>query len=159
MESLKLDLYIEEITPARIPISIWEDWFKIWLESLGDYLPEASGYELSLRLTDDAEIHGLNRDYRQKDQPTDVLAFAALEVDFPLPQTTFEPLYLGDLVISVATATRQAQEQNHSLTRELAWLAAHGLLHLLGWDHPDDESLGLMLAQQEELLQKIDIIA
>lgn len=154
-----VEIHIEELTPSEISINTWEDWFQKWLDHLSSYLPEASSYELSLRLTNDAEIQTLNADYRHKDQPTDVLAFAALEVDFPNPNAPFEPLYLGDLVISVDTATRQAEQQNQSLTRELAWLAAHGLLHLLGWDHPDDESLSLMLAEQENLLQQIDIIA
>jgi probable rRNA maturation factor len=63
-----------------------------------------------------------------------------------------EPIYLGDLVISVPTAIAQAQEYGRSLPHELAWLAAHGLLHLLGWDHPDQASLANMLNQQERLL-------
>jgi probable rRNA maturation factor len=67
------------------------------------------------------------------------------------------PLYLGDVVISVDTAHRQAQQQGHSLKTELAWLATHGLLHLLGWDHPDEESLMEMLNQQETLLQIVNL--
>jgi probable rRNA maturation factor len=63
-----------------------------------------------------------------------------------------EPLELGDIVISVETAARQAPEHGHSLERELLFLASHGLLHLLGWDHPDEASLAAMLAQQEQLL-------
>lgn len=63
-----------------------------------------------------------------------------------------EPLELGDIVISVQTAARQAPEHGHSLERELLFLASHGLLHLLGWDHPDDASLAAMLARQQQLL-------
>lgn len=154
-----VEIHIEELTPVGVSVNTWKNWFQRWFNYLYSHLPEASSYELSLRLTTDAEIQTLNANYRQKDQPTDVLAFAALEVDFPNPNAKFEPLYLGDLVISVDTATKQAEQQKHTLTRELAWLAAHGLLHLLGWDHPDDESLEEMLAQQENLLQLIDIIA
>jgi probable rRNA maturation factor len=62
------------------------------------------------------------------------------------------PLELGDIVISVQTAARQAPEHGHSLERELLFLASHGLLHLLGWDHPDDTSLAAMLSRQEQLL-------
>ena len=62
------------------------------------------------------------------------------------------PLELGDIVISVETAARQASEHGHSLVQELQFLASHGLLHLLGWDHPDDASLAAMLARQEALL-------
>jgi probable rRNA maturation factor len=143
------------------PISTktWESWFYQWLETLQLDIPSAKAYELTLRLTDDTEIQALNTQYRHKNQPTDVLAFAALEVDSPqLPpqiQLTM-PLYLGDVVISVDTAYRQAQQQGHSLKTELAWLASHGLLHLLGWDHPDEESLIEMLNQQEILLKIVD---
>jgi probable rRNA maturation factor len=136
--------------------SIWESWLGKWLEILQPDLPLAAAYELTLRLTDDTEIQALNAQYRHKNQPTDVLAFAALEVDSPQLPAQIQlsmPLYLGDVVISVETAHRQAQQQGHSLQTELAWLASHGLLHLLGWDHPDEESLLEMLARQTTLLQ------
>lgn len=120
-------------------------------------IPKANAYELSLRLTNDLEIQTLNAQYRHQDRPTDVLAFATLDLpQFSNPTFLTEPLYIGDIVISVETALRQAQDRQHSLNRELVWLASHGFLHLLGWDHPDDSSLLLMLAQQEKLLQSID---
>ena len=68
----------------------------------------------------------------------------------PLQQAT--TLELGDIVVSVPTAARQAIEQGHSLERELQWLVSHGLLHLLGWDHPDEATLNAMIACQERLL-------
>jgi probable rRNA maturation factor len=144
---------------ATISSNQWTGWLERWLEIMQEELPEAIGYELSLRLTNDQEIQQLNHQYRQKDQPTDVLAFAALEGDYPLlaEEMAEEPLYLGDVVISVDTAQRQAIDREHSLELELAWLAAHGLLHLLGWDHPDDESLGIMLKQQEVLLHSVNL--
>jgi probable rRNA maturation factor len=118
-------------------------------------------YELTLRLTDDREIQDLNQQFRHKNQPTDVLAFAALEVNSPVlvAMAVDEPVYLGDIIISVETATQQAQEQGHALQTELAWLASHGLLHLLGWDHPDEASLDQMLQQQCLLLQAIGVIS
>ncbi len=143
-----------------IPGPTWESWFYQWIETLKPNLPPAATYELNLRLTDDTEIQSLNAQYRHKNQPTDVLAFATLEVNSPQlpPQIQLSmPLYLGDVVISVDTAYRQAQQQGHSLRTELAWLATHGLLHLLGWDHPDEESLREMLNQQETLLQIVDL--
>ena len=151
-----------EADSLSCPISTqtWERWFDRWLETLQSDLPAADGYELTLRLTDDTEIQSLNAQYRHKNQPTDVLAFAALEVNSPQLPTSMPlsfPLYLGDLVISVETAERQAQQQGHSLQTELAWLATHGLLHLLGWDHPDEESLKEMLNQQEILLQTVEL--
>ncbi len=154
---------------APIASETWEIWFHRWLDLLqpqavetGQPLHPQSTYELSLRLTDDREIQTLNHQYRHQDQPTDVLAFAALEVDCPTGLADLDmgdelPLYLGDIAISVETATRQAQQQGHSLPIELAWLAAHGLLHLLGWDHPDDKSLRRMLNQQQVMLQAVGL--
>lgn len=88
--------------------------------------------ELTLVLTDDAAIQVLNRDYRGKDKATDVLSFAQLEGE-TVP--VGEALVLGDVVISVDTARRQARALGHSLEVELRRLFVHGLLHLLGHDH------------------------
>ncbi len=148
-----------KIQTSPISIETWQTWFQRWLEMMQPRLTSNDYYELSLRLTDDAEIRQFNAQYRQKDQPTDVLAFAALEVETPtweeLPPDL--PLYLGDILISVETAQTQALQQGHPLTQELAWLAAHALLHLLGWDHPDEASLDEMLKQQTVLLQTIGL--
>jgi probable rRNA maturation factor len=78
-----------------------------------------------------------------------------------MPQTQLDgdPLYLGDIIISVDTAQRQALEQNHELNTELLWLASHGFLHLLGWDHPDEGSLTKMLECQARLLGTIGVTA
>ncbi|MFZ9975035.1 MAG: rRNA maturation RNase YbeY, partial [Vulcanococcus sp.] len=70
----------------------------------------------------------------------------------PMPDIDEEALELGDIVISLETAARQAPEHGHALAEELIFLATHGLLHLLGWDHPDDASLAAMLAKQQQLL-------
>ncbi|HAZ45054.1 MAG TPA: rRNA maturation RNase YbeY [Cyanobacteria bacterium UBA11369] len=151
------DIFAELYHESVISAETWQEWCEKWLEILKTELPPADGYELSLRLTDDAEIQELNAQYRNKNQPTDVLAFAALEAEIPQSEEMMldVPLYLGDLVISVETASRQAQERDHSLQTELAWLAAHGLLHLLGWDHPDEDSLTEMLSMQATLLGAI----
>ncbi len=137
----------------------WQEWFQRWLEVLNPDLSPLHSYELSLRLTDDREIQTLNAQYRQQDKPTDVLAFAMLEDTHvqadDVPSSL--PLYLGDIVISLDTAERQAQTQGHPLQTELLWLASHGLLHLLGWDHPDDESLIQMLNKQQFLLHTVGL--
>jgi probable rRNA maturation factor len=112
-------------------------------------------------ITDDRSIAVLNGEWRQQAVPTDVLAFAAQEA--PLPPGALaelgeaEPLELGDIVISLETAARQAQDHDHDLERELGFLASHGLLHLLGWDHPDAASLERMLARQEQLIVKAGV--
>jgi len=163
--AINLELNLQEVAGGNTqssvevnPISLadWQRWLEVWLTSLDGDLPKADTYELTLRLTDDAEIQALNSQYRQQNKPTDVLAFAALEAEMPIFQPEDpEPLYLGDIIISLETAAVQAQQNNHSLTIELAWLVSHGLLHLLGWDHPDDAHLEEMLAQQANLLKQV----
>jgi probable rRNA maturation factor len=152
---MNLELIVQDLyQPATVEETTWASWFHDWLQTPGLDLPPADTYELSLRLTTDSEIQALNAQFRNQDKPTDVLSFAAMEVDFP--EIEADPadlsLYLGDIIISVDTAVRQAPEHGYSLRRELAWLASHGLLHLLGWDHPDETSLLLMLDQQETFL-------
>jgi len=87
--------------------------------------------ELTISLVDDATIHPLNRDYRGKDRPTDVLAFAMREGE----RAPGDEVELGDVVISVETAARQAQTRRITLADEVQTLLIHGILHLLGYDH------------------------
>ena len=101
-------------------------------------------YEVGVRLVDDDAIRALNRDYRTKDKPTDVLAFAQQEG----PAAALHPTLLGDIVISIPTARRQAKR---GLPAELLHLASHGLCHLLGYDHNDDEEERVMNARAAEL--------
>lgn len=135
----------------------WSDWLKVWMQSLKLENNLAQDCEMGLRLTSDRQIQILNSQYRSLNQPTDVLAFAATESEIILPLEITEPLYLGDIIISLDTADRQARSQNHSLIMELAWLSSHGLLHLLGWDHPDEASLKQMLKRQSQLIQLLSI--
>ncbi len=162
---MSIDLYCE-IYPeviAHHPISLerWQEWFSIWEKHLlMEQEIDEGEYELSLAITDDDTIQQLNLQYRQQDRPTDVLSFAALESELPeipMGDDYVEPTNLGDIIISQTTAIRQATEREHSLVYELAWLAAHGLLHLLGWDHPDEESLEAMLKQQDLMLSLISL--
>jgi probable rRNA maturation factor len=89
--------------------------------------------ELSIVITDDATIHDLNRQWRHKDRPTDVLSFS--QVEGLCPGAPSEEQLLGDVVISLETAARQAKELGHSLEQEVQRLLVHGVLHLLGHDH------------------------
>ena len=153
-------LDVENDENIRITAENWENWFCEWVNMLQSDIPPASIYEIGLRLTDDSEIQTLNSQYRHQDKPTDVLAFAALEVDSPYVteiDTENEPLYLGDIIVSIDTAIKQAIQQNHSLKTELAWLTSHGLLHVIGWDHPDEESLQRMMEKQVMLLKTLGI--
>ncbi|SVA94663.1 uncharacterized protein METZ01_LOCUS147517 [marine metagenome] len=99
-------------------------------------------------LTDDSQIQKLNSDYRQTDKPTDVLAFAMCEgIDGELHSEL-----LGDVVISLATAKRQADENDYTLDAELARLTVHGVLHLLGYHHQTQDEEEIMFEIQERIL-------
>jgi probable rRNA maturation factor len=107
--------------------------------------------ELSLVICDDAFIHPLNRDYRGKDRPTDVLSFSQREGDFAF----MGDLILGDVIISLETTIRQAQEREHSMEKELTILLVHGILHLLGYDHIEDDDAEVMEAKEKDILGKL----
>jgi probable rRNA maturation factor len=114
---------------------------------------EGRALEASFRLTTDAAIHELNRDYRGKDRPTDVLAFAQREG----PAGATDDGVLGDVVLSVDTARRQARRRGpEGLWTELRFLASHGLCHLLGYDHNDDAEEAAMNARMAALLAEAD---
>ncbi len=138
----------------------WQERLQSWLGQLEAELPtalRAPAYSLGLEISGDAAIAELNQVWRHKPGATDVLAFAAQDDAPPMPAGVrdgdgAEPLELGDIVISLETAARQARDQGQPLERELLFLASHGLLHLLGWDHPDQASLERMLERQERLL-------
>ena len=136
--------------------SQWQSWLTQWLNYLELDLDVDKFYEINLRLTDDQEIQSLNQQFRNQNKPTDVLSFATLENDFPELEM-IDSIPLGDIIISTETAMIQSQSEGHSLTTELAWLASHGLLHLLGWDHPDDDSLKKMLTIQQKLLKLVNV--
>jgi probable rRNA maturation factor len=119
------------------------------LEAVRQSEARAEELEMTLRLTGDAEIHELNRDYRGKDRPTDVLAFAQREGE----GAEHCPEVLGDLVISLETATRQARK---GLFAEVLHLASHGLCHLIGYDHRDDEEEREMNQRMAALLAEAE---
>tara|TARA_Y100001968_G_scaffold247457_1_gene231907 strand:- start:212 stop:760 length:549 start_codon:yes stop_codon:yes gene_type:complete len=115
-----------------------------------DIVRNASQLSLGLELTNDKKILDLNHSWLGHHKTTDVLSFPIIdETSFGVSNASIE---LGDIFISVPTAIRQAKENNADLLGELKWLATHGLLHLLGWDHLDEESLDKMLLVQEQLL-------
>lgn len=109
---------------------------------------------VSVSFVTDEEIHTLNREYRDVDRPTDVLSFSQLEGEsFPNPS---DP-WLGDIVISIPTAYRQSLEYRHSVEREIGFLLVHGFLHLIGYDHDDEESERVMFELQEKVLRRMGL--
>ncbi|MEZ4366881.1 MAG: rRNA maturation RNase YbeY [Kofleriaceae bacterium] len=148
-----LELTIDSaVAPALAPA--WRRQLRVEVARMVTAAARAEGaasLEVALRLTDDAEIRVLNRDYRAKDKPTDVLAFAQREG--PGGAAAREAGVLGDIVISVPTARRQAKGRGPAgLHAELRHLAAHGLCHLLGYDHQDDAEEAEMEARAAALL-------
>lgn len=132
-----------------IDVETVEDYIKTVIED--EYSNEKDVY-MSLLLTNNENIQIVNRDYRGKDQPTDVISFAYLdnEDDFQLgPYLT-----LGDIVISLERVENQASDYNHSFKREFYYVLTHGILHLLGYDHIEDEDKKVMRKKEEEILKK-----
>lgn len=111
--------------------------------------------EVSLVFVDDAYIHGLNQQYRGVDSPTDVLSFAMRE-GVPIPGEE-EEMILGDVVLCLQAAERQAKEYGHSFRREAAYLTVHGVLHLLGYDHQGEEDRARMRQKEEEVLVRLNL--
>ena len=115
--------------------------------------------EISLTLVDAEEIQQLNRDYRNVDKVTDVLSFPQIDYDVDEVVMTNEKgeIVLGDIIISVDTAKRQAEEYGHSLKREICFLTVHSMLHLLGYDHMTEEEEAEMFGKQKDILEKAGI--
>ena len=135
-----------------------------WLESIARQVLEAQGAgaeaELGLVIATEERVKQLNRDYRGRDEPTDVLAFSAGEEEGadlpPFVQPPDGVLHLGEVIISYPQAAMQAEEQNHSIKRELAILIIHGVLHLLGYEHDKPGRERQMRGREKELLGYIE---
>lgn len=122
-----------------------------------DWAPAAAPtpVELGVRLTDDAEQRRLNRTYRNKDAPTNVLAFPAIEPGAAVP--TDAPLLLGDVVLAFETVAREAAEQEKPVADHLRHLVAHGVLHLLGYDHTHASEAAVMENLERSILQGLGV--
>lgn len=107
----------------------------------------AQDIDLCIVIETDEVLKDMNKKYRGMDEPTDVLSFESDDMD---PETGTP--YLGDIIISLEQARRQAEKSNHSLTAELQLLAVHGTLHLLGYDHAEEEEKRRMWSLQKEVL-------
>ena len=117
----------------------------------------AEDAEVSVTLTDDAHIHVLNRDYRGVDRSTDVLSFALAESEEPEVIGAETGEVLGDLVISLERVEAQAKEYGHTQLRELSFLAVHGMLHLLGYDHIEETERLEMEEEQRHVMEELGI--
>lgn len=107
-------------------------------------------YYVSVSFVDDNEIKNLNRDYRNVDKVTDVLSF-------PMDEEYEDKIILGDIVINMTRVLSQAKEFGHSNRRELSYLCVHSTLHLLGYDHIEEEDRIIMRAKEKEIMDKLKI--
>lgn len=135
-----------------------------------DYMQCPYEAEVSLLVTHDEEIREMNREHRKIDRATDVLSFPMLEFEKPgnfseISEETpdvFDPesgeLILGDIVISADHVMAQAKEYGHSCKREYAFLIAHSMLHLCGYDHMEEDERKVMEQKQREIMEKINIL-
>src|SRR5688500_2908525 len=114
--------------------------------------PDSADADITIVLTDDSQLHELNREYLGVDAPTDVLSFPSSESD---PETG--ATYLGDILISIPRAAQQAQTGGHPLEAEVQLLVVHGVLHLLGHDHAEAEEKALMWNEQAKVLERLGL--
>lgn len=135
-----------------------ENYLKKAYEEVAKIHNLANNVEVDVNIIDDERIHELNRVYRNVDRSTDVLSFA-LDEDGGEPKLLDEKgvHLLGDVLISAQTAQRQADEFGHGLNREITYLAVHGFLHLLGYDHMTENDKKIMRNKEEEVLRAINL--
>lgn len=163
-----MSLYLEEEGEIRLPFDIKETAEQV-IEAALDYEGCPYEAEVSLLLTTNEEIREMNRDHRGIDAPTDVLSFPMLEYEKPgdfdgleEQPDAFHPdtgeLMLGDIVISKDKVISQAEAYGHSQKREYAFLIAHSMLHLFGYDHMVEDERIVMEQKQREIMEKIQIL-
>ena len=148
-----MELYIENCQD-KLPVTTdLQDNLKAALD-VASKIHGLADYEMSIILVDNDKIQQINREYRDKDQATDVISFALNDGG---AVAEWEEHELGDVYISLERAREQAEEYGHSFMREVCYLAVHGLLHLLGLDHMTAEDKEEMRSKEEEIMQSIGL--
>lgn len=162
-----MSLFIEKEGTTALPFDEKET-AELVVDAALEYAGCPYEAEINLLLTTDEEIHRMNLEYRDIDRPTDVLSFPMLEYETPgdfsgleEQEDAFDPetgeLLLGDIVISKDRVLAQAEEYGHSPLREYAFLIAHSMLHLFGYDHMEEDERQVMEQKQREIMEKINI--
>lgn len=162
-----MSLYIEKEGTTALPFDEKET-AELVVNAALEYAGCPYEAEINLLLTTDEEIHRMNLEYRDIDRPTDVLSFPMLEYEtsgnfsgLEEQEDAFDPetgeLLLGDIVISKDRVLAQAEEYGHSPLREYAFLIAHSMLHLFGYDHMEEDERQVMEQKQREIMEKINI--
>jgi len=156
-ESMEINVFFDE----GLEDSLDAGWLKDITEKILATQGIGNDIEMGLVIASQQRVQQLNKTYRGKDTPTDVLSFTMLaesgdetESGFTTPPNGIK--HLGELIISYPQATIQAEEHRHSIKREVAILVIHGILHLLGYDHIEDEPAQKMAARESEILKTIE---
>ena len=163
-----MTLFFEEEGTLQLPLEC-QCLAKKVIEAAIDYVDCPYETEVNLLLTMNDEIHEMNRDFREIDHATDVLSFPMIDypeagnfafiedrIEYFNPETG--ELMLGDIVISKEKVISQAEEYQHSIEREYAFLIAHSMLHLFGYDHIEEAERAEMEAKQKEILEQLQIL-
>lgn len=166
-------IYISHETDIKLDIPDQDDLITKVIEEALVFEGCPFEAEVNVTIADDSEVHRINREFRGIDKTTDVLSFPALEFGIPgdfsgieegedtFAAEAFNPdtgeLMLGDMIISADKVKAQAEEYGHSETRELAFLVAHSMFHLFGYDHEEPEEAEIMEKRQEGVLEKLGI--
>ncbi len=151
---LELDLEIDNRSGVELDMSVYEkveEYILITLQQENVLVP----CEISFSLVIPEEIQELNAEYRNIDKETDVLSFPMLEFPEDEDMLTYEtgiPVMLGDIVVSTKRAAEQAEEYGHSLEREICYLSVHSVLHLLGYDHMEEDEKRVMRAREKAIM-------
>lgn len=164
-----MSLFIEEEGGTALPFDV-EETARLVVEAALELENCPYETEVNLLLTTDEEIHRMNMEFRQIDRPTDVLSFPMIEYETPgdfsgireESDDLFDPesgeLLLGDIVISKDKVMFQAEQYGHSPRREYAFLIAHSMLHLFGYDHMEDDERRIMEERQRRIMEKVHIL-
>ena len=156
------DKFLNQIDNIIFDSNFWEEVFFCWIKTILDdkdcsfpyFIFGKKNFSLSLQIINDNEISAINKKWMNRSGPTDVLSFPIIsDVDNTKDLNFIE---MGDMFISLEMAVKQSLEFKHSIKREMLWLASHAFLHLLGWEHNDDNELDNMLNFQEYLISRLD---
>lgn len=162
-----MSLYMEEEGGTTLGLDA-EEVAALVMEAALDYVNCPYEAEVNLLLTEEDEIREMNRKFRKTDKPTDVLSFPLLEYEVPGDFSSFEgqteafnpdsgELVLGDIVICKPKVLAQAEEYGHGIRREFAFLIAHSMLHLFGFDHVEEKQREEMEQKQREIMDMLKI--
>lgn len=163
-----MTFYVENETESTLPFDT-EQLAKLVIEKVLDIEACPFETEVSILLTDNEGIKRYNKEFRGIEKDTDVLSFPNLDYDSPSDFSCVEgheidyinpesdEIILGDIIISINKVYSQAEEYGHTLKREFAFLIVHSMLHLLGYDHIDEEDAAIMEPKQESILNSLNI--